>query len=204
MTTLIALPDLLARLQTLLMDTDSRIWDEATLTEALRLALGEYNLAAPIPVTLTGLDEAALTTLPDRHASLLVLGAAGYAAAARGLDRAEGFEFEQEARDLQAWSAARLSDFRALLAIVYPTYAAPGSPSGGSDPALLAAQVQQLTAQAALQNAQAAAQTGQEARAQSATDQSRQDRLEEAQRIAALHTALTVPWSPWPTPDLDL
>ena len=121
---------LLARVQALLMDDAGRVFGATALAEGLRLALGELNLARAaegLPAqALAGLDGAPETTLSDGYATPLVLGAAGYTAAARAVDRAESFEMAHEAGDLSAWAALRLGEFRAMLAVLHPTYA-PGA-----------------------------------------------------------------------------
>ena len=122
-TTLTTITD---RVEAFLMDGDNRIWDAQVIAECARLALGAYNLAleagggAVTPVTLAGLDGAALTSLPVNHEVLVVLGAAGFAALARSADRAESFELNNEARDLYHWGGERLAQFFAGLALLFP------------------------------------------------------------------------------------
>ena len=71
------------------------IWAAAAITEGIRSALGEYNLAALVDdaaataKTLNGLDSAGATTLPEAHDTVIVWGAAAYCAQARVIDRAE-------------------------------------------------------------------------------------------------------------------
>ncbi|HPH96992.1 MAG TPA: hypothetical protein PKW33_20105 [Anaerolineaceae bacterium] len=101
----------------LLQDEAHLTWSMDELEAALRLALGEYNLSAPQPAALAGLDGASLTTLPAHHASLLLVGAAGFAAAGRST-RLSGLEQPPAGED---WSAAQLSAFRALLARALPS-----------------------------------------------------------------------------------
>lgn len=188
------LTTLLTRISTLLMDTSNRVWDLPTLTEGVRLALGEYNLAglsSPgfVPVTLNGLDGANVTTLPVHHQTALVIGAAGYAAGARSVDRAESFELDHEARDLAAWSAARLTEWRRMLRLIFPLYA-PEREAGYADPAKIAAET-------AFLNAQAAAVSGQEARAEAAAQQQAADRAREAARLAELRASGEPGWGCW-------
>jgi hypothetical protein len=198
-------------MQTLLMDTGSLVWDEAALTEGLRLALGEYNLAqqAQDPYldlgTISGLDGAAVTLLPELHESLVTLGAAAYCALSRMLDRSVSYDLNREAAALAAWGENRLKAFKISLGVLFPKYlgAAAGGNSAG-DPALSAAQAALLTAQAGLTAAQTTAAAGQEARAAAAANQAAAaanqaaaDRRAEAQRLAELHTAATPPWAAW-------
>lgn len=50
----------------------------ATRTEAARQALGQINAAFAATYTISGLDGAVATTLPDSHASALLLGASAF------------------------------------------------------------------------------------------------------------------------------
>lgn len=124
-----------ARVAAALMDSDRRVWSDAALEEALRLALGEYQLAGGAAVTLAGLDGAAATTLPALHESMVVAGAAGYAGVMRSVDRVDAFDPDDESRALVAWAQALLLTFRQMLGGVFPGYGgAPvvsGQPSSG-------------------------------------------------------------------------
>jgi hypothetical protein len=190
------LSSLTDRVEALVMDIGNRIFDTSTIAEGIRLALGEYNLAresaALAPVTLSGLDGAALTTLDSGHESLLVLGGAGYAAAARAVDRAESFELDKEARDLTSWAEKRLAEFRAMLRSIHPAYggAISGGTGGEMDPGLLAATIAHL-------DAQADALIGQESRAAAAAVQAASERAAEAARLADLRGAAVPPWGRW-------
>lgn len=189
------LTTILTRTSTLLMDSSNRVWDLPNLTEGVRLALGEYNLAglaAPgfVPVTLNGLDSGYVTTLPVHHQSALVVGAAGYAAGARSVDRAESFELDHEAHDLAEWSEKRLAEWRRMLRLIFPHYS-PEKEAGNADPAKTAAET-------ALLNAQAAAVSGQEARAEDAAQQQAADRAREAARLAELRGSAEPGWGSWP------
>lgn len=123
------LSSLLTRVRALLMDDAAQIWSDAALSEALRLALGEYNLRAPDPAALEGLDGAAATTLSATHETALVWGAAAYAALARAVDRAESFQAGGEFKDLNAWGEARLKEFKLILAALFPAAVSGGAPS---------------------------------------------------------------------------
>lgn len=161
------LTGLIERVKTLLMDSGSLVWDTATLGEAVRQALGEYNLAGESAATISGLDGAGSTTLPAAHDSLLVLGASGYAALARCANRAESYALGGETGQLQSWGQARLGEFRAMLRFLHPEYGGmSGGQDGGEDPAKTAAQIALLQAQAGRSDAEAArvmAETGRSA-----------------------------------------
>lgn len=124
------LTTLSARVSTYLMDPNNLVWASGDITEAIRLALGEYSLAAQTAYTLNGLDSATTTSYPDLHEFLMVIGAAGYAATARGIDRSEGFDEDKESATLSAWGKQRLADFRNYLVMTFPGY----SPSATPDP----------------------------------------------------------------------
>jgi hypothetical protein len=204
------LTSLTTRVQTALMDTGAQVWDAPTITEGIRLALGEYSLAGDAAVTLSGLDGAAVTTLPGLHDTLIVWGAAAYAALSRTIDRAESHQLGGDAAPLKTWGDARLREYKGMLGFVFPGYLVTLAGTGGSaaseDPAKLAAEVTLLGAQAALGEAQAAqaeaqaalgeaqtvAVTGQEARAASAAE------LAAALRVSeALRAGDTTPWGQW-------
>jgi hypothetical protein len=110
----------LARTRLLLMESGTAIWADADLQGAIQLALGEISLYAGQALTLNGLDSAVSTTVPAILESALVVGSAGYAAAARAEDQAEQFELANESATSATWSSARLTDFRSMLGKVYP------------------------------------------------------------------------------------
>lgn len=110
----------LSRTRAFLMDASSLIWADADLQGAIRLALGEMGIYAGSILTLNGLDGAPATTLPAKAESLIVLGAAGYAGAARAADRSEAFELVGEFKDTKQWGEERLAEFRGLLGKLYP------------------------------------------------------------------------------------
>ena len=192
------LASLIDRVEALVMDSANRVFDVVTVTEGLRLALSEYNLARETAtlaaVTLSGLDGAVATTLGAGHESLLVLGGGGYAASARSVDRAESFELDKESTSLAGWAEKRLSEFRSMLTILHPGYSGASSGSAGGaaamDPGLLAATIAKLTAESGLL-------VGQESRAAAAALQALADRVAEAARQADLRAALTPPWGAW-------
>ena len=137
-----SLTSLTARVESLLMDGSNLVFDTGTIAEGIHSALGEFNLARETAglaaVTLDGLDGAAATTLSANHDSVIVLGAAGYATAARSADRAESFEIGQEAAEHLSWSEKRLLEFRAMLGALYPTYTDPSARARAAEAARVA------------------------------------------------------------------
>ena len=62
--------------------------------------------------TISSLDGAATTTLPDEHTSTIALGAAGYAAASRAIDLAEQVSIDRNVTDrLTTWAQQTLQRF---------------------------------------------------------------------------------------------
>ena len=111
----------LARLRIFLMDSGSAIWADADLQASIRLAVQEVSLYNAAAVTLSGLDGAVTTTVAAGVEGGLLVGAAGYAATARSVDRAETFELGGEAAVMLAWGTARLEEWRGMLRAQYPT-----------------------------------------------------------------------------------
>lgn len=138
--------DALARVRLLLMDASSAIWVDADLQGAIRLALGEASLYAKAVLTLNGLDSAVTTTLPSVLESGLIVGAAGYAAAARGEDRAEAYELASESARSVSWATEQLAAWRGMLALNYPGT----SPESSAQMDLLNARIAADVAAAAL------------------------------------------------------
>ena len=66
--------------------------------------------------SLSGLDGAAATTLSEEEKSVLVGGAAGFAAYALGRDKIDAVTFGEASDDLRQWGSARVSEFRSRLA----------------------------------------------------------------------------------------
>jgi hypothetical protein len=83
------LTDFETRLNNALSDSGSVLWTIAEKDEALKTALGDLSNAAGAKLTIKDLDSAAATTLDALDESLLVRGAAGYAARTRALERAQ-------------------------------------------------------------------------------------------------------------------
>jgi hypothetical protein len=141
------------------MDTGAKVWDTATVTEGIRLAIGEYSLANKAAVTLQGLDAAPATTLNALHDTVIVWGAAAYAALSRTVDRADTYQDTGDApAALKSWGDTRLREFKGMLGFLFPDYlvtiSAGGSSGGGEDPTKVAAEVALLEAQQNLVQAQ--------------------------------------------------
>jgi len=101
-------------------DAGGARYSEGVRTAGVRLALGEYNLLQAAlgqpAAALAGLDGALETSLADQHESLLVEGAAGYAAALREAGRGEICGLGRPDLELMAaWSSRRLAAFRQML-----------------------------------------------------------------------------------------
>lgn len=186
------------RVEQILFDTGNSIWSTGAIDEALRLALHEYTLAAPLhiealltlpgdgreialdsltdllnvteiwwpynstsaetwppnritgyriywddarpvlildspdsdqpqqndelriwytrPQTIQNLDSAAVTTLPTQHESIIVLGAAGFAALSRAIDRTGELNIDPKvSENARIWANARIMQFRDYL-----------------------------------------------------------------------------------------
>jgi hypothetical protein len=77
--------------------------------------------------TLSGLDSATATTLPDEHATTVALGAAGHAAASRALDLTEQVTVDRDAvARLTTWAQHRLATFEADLRTIAVQAQGPG------------------------------------------------------------------------------
>jgi hypothetical protein len=192
-----SLTSLSTRVSALLMDSANLIWPAAAITEGIRSAIGEYGTAGKSAVTLDGLDSASSTTLPAVHDTVIVVGAAGYAAAARAADRAESFQLGSESAELKTWADKRLSEFRGMLGFIFPGYLVSTSSSGGGTDAGL------ITAQIGLLNAQADATSGQESRAAAAAVREAVDKAAEAARKTDLRETSNSPFATWEGYDRD-
>ncbi len=79
------------RVSVLLQDLTQLTFTSQLVVEGIRLAIKEYSLASGQVESLAGLDDAVLTSVPEYDCGILVLGAAGYIAAAKTMDRKESF-----------------------------------------------------------------------------------------------------------------
>lgn len=84
------------RVAILLQDLTRLTFSSELLCEGIRMALREYSAVSGQPETLSGLDDAGLTSIPEHDCGILVLGAAGYIAAAKTIDRQEHFNPQPE------------------------------------------------------------------------------------------------------------
>ena len=90
---------------------DSDDGDQPQLDDSVRLWYTKAH-------TIQNLDSASTTTPRADHESALVIGAAGYAAIMRFVDRTEGFqEGREQIQTLEQWGFNRLRDFRRHLSI---------------------------------------------------------------------------------------
>jgi hypothetical protein len=187
------LSSLQTRLSTYLNDATALVYDSNLTTEAIRLALQQMNLVLTTPYTLSGLDGAGSTILPDLDDSLLIIGAASYAAQSRVIKRNESFNLSQDAAtSLLTWSADRLEDFKSGLDFLLNQ--ASVAALAGAQLAKVQAQTAQATATAARLNADTSRLTA--AAAKFAADNT--TAAAEPARLADLRAA-TVP--PFPTAD---
>ncbi len=79
------------RVSVLLQDLTQLTFTSQLVVEGIRMAIKEYSLASGQVESLAGLDDAVLTSVPEYDCGILVLGAAGYIAAAKTMDRKESF-----------------------------------------------------------------------------------------------------------------
>jgi hypothetical protein len=100
----------------LLQDPAGLVYEAETLDSAVRMALREYGLVRGSVETIQGLDGAAATSVAGIEEGVIVLGAAGYAAAGRVARRTEAFNLGQSVpQGLAKWSADMLARFSELL-----------------------------------------------------------------------------------------
>ncbi len=115
------LATVITRVENFCLDASNVKFTEASITDAIRQALGDMSLAAGVVLTLDGLDSAAATTLPARLEGALVTGAAGYVALMRAGSRADWESQSQaEPKKLQDWGSYWLKYFRGRLDDYYP------------------------------------------------------------------------------------
>jgi hypothetical protein len=108
-----------ARVGVHLNDTGRLIWSETMLETALREALQAIGRALGEALTLSGLDEAGETTLPEDVEHILVTGAVAYALTFRASGRFEDARAAENLPDaLGNWAGAHMARFQAMLAQV--------------------------------------------------------------------------------------
>lgn len=115
------LATVITRVENFCLDASNTKFTEASITDAIRQALGDVSLAAGVVLTLDGLDGATETTLPPRLEGSLVSGAAGYAAMMRVGSRADWeSQSQDEPKKLQAWGSYWLKWFRGRVDDYFP------------------------------------------------------------------------------------
>ncbi len=91
------------------------------LTTSLPLVGEVMHLAYALAHTITNLDSATETTVPNNHAFTLATGAAGHAAIAKSGQIAREFNWPPAAsKDMLDWSSYLLDDFRRALDSIQP------------------------------------------------------------------------------------
>ncbi len=114
------LTSLIDRVEVLLADSNNKSWSTTTITECMRYALNEINLAAgktsTSAYTINGLDTATETTIPGTDVECLIVGTAFYCAKNRAVDRLEKANLgEGPTTGLDKWANWAESRFTVLL-----------------------------------------------------------------------------------------
>ena len=100
------------RLRAFLVDSLEVSFSDATLTEAIRQAIGDLGRAYGAFVTIEDLDSALATTVELIDEDLVVRGAAGFAARMRAIDRSDSANLGQSMpSNLLDWSKNTLYYF---------------------------------------------------------------------------------------------
>lgn len=108
----LTLANYLTRLRSFLVDSTSLSFDDATLTEAIRQAIGDLGRAYGAFVMIKDLDSASATTVEKVDEDLVVRGAAGFAARMRAIDRTDSANLGQSMpSNLLDWSKNTLYYF---------------------------------------------------------------------------------------------
>ena len=102
------LENLQERVGVLLADLTHLNYTSDLVTEGVRQAMGEYSLVTGSHETLAGLDGAEATSVPDMDCGIIVLGAAGFVAACKTLDRKEQFNLDEQSPGAVARLGERL------------------------------------------------------------------------------------------------
>jgi hypothetical protein len=107
------------QLENRLVDASNLVFATTTLDEAIRASLGEVNHAYAAAYTLSGLDAAASTTLPDLLLALLLSGSFAHALLFRVADRAEeASPVTVVDQALANFANERMAAFKSFLAII--------------------------------------------------------------------------------------
>ena len=108
-----------ARVGVHLNDTGRLIWSETMLETAIREALQAVGRVLGESLTLSGLDGASATSLPDDVEPILVTGAVAYALTFRASGRFEDARTaESLPKSFSDWAGAHVARFQAMLAQV--------------------------------------------------------------------------------------
>jgi hypothetical protein len=110
------LASILSSAEQQLLDTTNLIFSDNLITEGIRSALTEISQVHGATLTLSGLDGAAATSLPDLDAQVLVMGAVAYTIRFRVMSRFEEAtpEFQQPEKIAQ-WATEAMDKFQAEL-----------------------------------------------------------------------------------------
>ncbi len=84
------------RVSTLLVDMTHLNFSVDVIEEGIRQALLEYSKASGQHERIAGLDGAEATSLPELDSGMIVLGAAGFVASSKGVDRMEAFNLNEQ------------------------------------------------------------------------------------------------------------
>jgi hypothetical protein len=108
----LTLANFLTRLRSFLVDSTSLSFDDASLTEAIRQAIGDLGRAYGAFVTIEDLDSALATSVELVDEDLVIRGAAGFAARMRAIDRTDSANLGQSMpSNLLDWSKNTLYYF---------------------------------------------------------------------------------------------
>ncbi len=100
-----------------LNDTGGLVWTEAMLESAVRCALRAISRVYDADFSLSGLDGAMETTLPEEDEHALINGAVAYALTFRASGRFEDATPKQDLPSaLGDWASAHMARFQAMLA----------------------------------------------------------------------------------------
>ena len=116
---MITLAQIEERVLTLLVDMTHLNFSLDLIDEGIRQALLEYSKASGQAESISGLDGALSSTIAEIDSGMIVLGAAGFAASAKGVDRKEAFNLDgQIAPQVIQLGERFLARFQALILTV--------------------------------------------------------------------------------------
>jgi len=100
-----------------LSDSCNLVYSTDMLDEAIRSSLSDLSETVGCSLTITGLDEAEETTLPEEDEHVLIVGAVAYALTFRASGRFEDAVPDQTLPEaLAEWATAHMARFKKLLA----------------------------------------------------------------------------------------